>query len=213
MEIVGLASTIFGALLATLGILFAWHGYRNSVRAPILKVSLWNADGRSVDFPTQTNALGHIPLRVSEFMPPGKPLDNSARVSFRIPLVIRNAGTRSARDIRVHARYSTLFGVVSSGHAREDADRPQWTVIEHTIPDLHPRQSHKIAGDALIPDDRWLRAVVVEGKAQTKDGVNIKYKVGVELSAHVEFVVFSKDTEPIYHECCFELQRDSSKSR
>jgi len=199
------------AIATVLSTLYARHAYKSSVKAPLLKVELMTTNGHPVDIPEKSSGVAIIILRPSDFLKPkcGK----ANRVTLKFSIVVRNSGTLSAKSLRLRIRYSSLFGVMlsSNGEFRDDADRPNWIVVEHKLPDLHPRQSHTIESDHLVPHEKWLKGMDVAGKASTRNGHMVNYKLKAWLEAWVEFVLYAEDVEPVYRECCFKLEQSDCK--
>ena len=196
-----LALGIFTVVTTVAALSYAHYAYKQSVHAPILKLAL-GINGAYIEAPKQPI---DITLRLDRSV---FDIQEGETKGFPLPIVIRNAGTKTARDIILRARYSIILKVVSNRGPVEDVDRPEWIVIDHHIPDLNPKRVHKFAGDFLVPSDILMNGVAVETSAVTKDRKKVHIKALAAVSAIVEFVLYSADTEPAFLSCQIKIKKE-----
>jgi hypothetical protein len=191
---------IFTIVTTIIALIYAHHAHKQSVNAAILKLALGNpADGTYIESPKQPI---DIMLRLSSgsFNTPIETANGKTLV-YPLPIIIRNVGTKTARDIILRARYSMILGVASNGQRVEDVDRAEWTVVDHPIPDLNPKQTYKLPGDYLLPTNALIHGLPFKTSATTKDKKKVYIEGRTQLGALVEILLYSADTEPAFLSC------------
>jgi hypothetical protein len=199
---------IFTVVTTIVALAYARHAHKQSVHAPILRLGLGNpTDGTYVETPKQPIDI-MLRLSSSSFntlleTPSGKAL------VYPLPIVIRNVGTKTARDITLRARYSMMLEVASNGQQVEDVDRTEWIVIDHRIPDLNPKQTYKFHGDYLLPTNELVHGLPFKTSAMTKDKQTVLIEGRAQFKALVEILLYSADTEPVFLSCRIKIKDDS----
>jgi hypothetical protein len=186
---------------------YARHAHRQSLNAPILKLALYHpASASHIEAPKQpcdiVLLLNRGSFNIAIATPDGKAL------GFPLPIIIRNVGTKTARDIILRVRHSILLKVASNGQPIEDVDRPEWLVIDHAIPDLNPKQAHKLIDDYLLPTDALENGLASGTWVTTKDKRKVYIKFKAEFTALIEILLYSADTEPIFMSCRVKIKAD-----
>jgi hypothetical protein len=198
MSIEGIGAA-FGVLFGLVGLYDAYRARRLSIRAPILKLSFCHPNTRkSVTTPSDPRRSIEIHTSSTDYAKQKERVEAGEELGFYIPFVIKNVGTRTARQIKVHARYSPAFAVSTGGKKIEDGDRPNWMVFEHDIPDLHPQQSYTYEGDFLIPDERAVHGFKVKVPVTFRDNVSANLTLQVQTASIIEIAVFADDLEPVF---------------
>jgi hypothetical protein len=204
------ALNIFTVVTTILALAYAHHAHRQSVHAPILRVALSNpVDGSYIEAPKEPI---DITLRINRHGPISSlEVQDSEVRGFPLPVVIRNLGTKTAQGIILRARYSAFLKVVSHGQPVEDVDRKEWIVIDHSIPDLNPKQAHRFSGDLLLPTETLIHGVTVDTVVTTKDRKKVRVKARAEGAAIIEILVYSADAEPVFLFCKVKVKKDDAE--
>ena len=193
-------SEISGIFLGIMALIYTHRAHKHSMRAPSLKLAFCHPDT------TKPFSVGSDPRRPARFVinaaynSTKKNAPEGSILSFPLPFIIRNHGTITAKNITVHARYGSAWSVKTDGKQIEDGDRPEWVVVEHSLPDLHPKQTHTYKGDEIAPAEELVNGIFVDVPATTKDGIKIIAKTHVRMASYVQVVVYCENCEPIIRE-------------
>ena len=206
-------SVLFAIVSGLASWYYAHRAHKSSVQAPILKMAFCHPDTkRAVPTPHDPRTVIELCVQAADFKGMKEHAPPGALVGFSLPFMIRNVGTRTAKEIRVHARYGAGLSVSTNGKRIMDGDRPNWMVIENELDDLHPKQTLTYEGDLLVPCDELVHGVDVTTPVTSLDKKSATVTVHAELGALVEVVVFAQDLEPIVRRArvVFEAGKDKT---
>ena len=204
-------ATLFGILVGAAGLYYGHRAHHSSIQAPILKLAFCHPNTRRpMPIPRDPRQPTKFQASPVDHLVKKKEVKEGQAVGFHIPFIIRNVGTRTARQVRIHARYSPAFVVLTNGTQIEDSDRPNWLVTEHNIADLHPQQSYTFEGDFIAPPDETVHGFEFNIPVKFRDNVPGSVEVKVKISAVIEIVVFADDLEPIFRRAIFESKEQNA---
>ena len=207
---------IVGAIVGVVSLCIAWKSHKRSLHAPILDMRFMDpSEGK----PFSKEVGATLPLTVAARREDYENLFHNDIKRDEIDsgimpqLSIRNAGNKTARDLRLRGRYSVLLRPFRLKGSKEidDPDKPMVKTIEHPLGDLHPGAGITWVGDLLIPRRSLFDGVSDKVAIESKDGKNMSISYKVELAASVEFILYSEDSAPLILEMSVQTEPRSEQ--
>jgi len=186
--VIGTFIGITGILIAIYSLWYAKKAYAIAKKTPVLSVLYYDAK--------QNKVTDKVPFSKSSL----KFKENGYSQPIKLPLVVKNIGELSAKNIQLNIRYSAALVVHSKGKLITDENNP---LQDRRINLMHKISSIPPKAHVFINDEIELPRFLFEGisditKAKTKDNVPIKFKWKAKFNIIVECILLYDDALPTF---------------
>ncbi len=185
---IGLIIGVLGLAVGFWGLLYAHKSYAIARRAPVVRVACMDMKSEAI---ITSISLSRQSLELK---------DDGYSSPIDVPILVKNIGVLSARNIQLNVRYPGAFQVRSSGDRILDEQSnilKNNILVAHKLPDLQP-QAQVLIKDSIRVCKEFFEGLPVDTKVKTEDNIPVVVKLNVYFSLIIECILLCDGCLPTY---------------